>query len=507
LKSTGKGAIILPHGVLFRGNKEADIRRELVRRGYIKGIIGLPPNLFYGTGIPACIIVIDKENAHARKGIFMIDASKGFMKDGNKNRLREQDIRKIVDVFTHQIELPRYSRMVPISEIADPKNDYNLNIPRYIDSSEPEDMHDLNAHLNGGIPNRDIDALGAYWKIFPTLRDELFQENGRPGYSDPRVEAQQVKQTIVDHPEFSTYADSVKDIFVVWRDAHKPLLMSIGVGSNPKQIISTISEDLLQRFEDIPLLDKYDVYQRLMDYWNETMQDDLYLIVSEGWRDAAQPRAVIEDKERKIKESPDLTIGRKKYKMDLLPPVLIIARYFTAEESNLQELQVKADEATQALEAFIEERTGDEGVLEDATNDNGKVTKGAVKQRLRELGSDPELADERKVLEQCLQLIELESAAKKAVKDTQAKLNKKVMAKYAELTEEEIKTLVVEDKWFASIGAAVESEVQRVTQRLAARIKELQERYAEPLPQIEQEVEECAAKVEDHLKRMGVQWG
>ena len=181
LKSTGKGAIILPHGVLFRGNKEADIRRELVRRGYIKGIIGLPPNLFYGTGIPACIIVIDKENAHARKGIFMIDASKGFMKDGNKNRLREQDIRKIVDVFTHQMELPRYSRMVPISEIADPKNDYNLNIPRYIDSSEPEDMHDLNAHLNGGIPNRDIDALGAYWKIFPTLREELFQENGRPG--------------------------------------------------------------------------------------------------------------------------------------------------------------------------------------------------------------------------------------------------------------------------------------------------------------------------------------
>lgn len=167
LKRHGKGAIILPHGVLFRGNKEADIRRNLVKHGLIKGIIGLPPNLFYGTGIPACILVIDKENAHANSGIFMIDASKGFMKDGNKNRLRAQDIHKIVDVFTRRLQLPGYSRMVPQSEIAGAANDYNLNIPRYIDSSEPEDLHDLDAHLNGGIPERDIAALDSYWQVFP----------------------------------------------------------------------------------------------------------------------------------------------------------------------------------------------------------------------------------------------------------------------------------------------------------------------------------------------------
>src|SRR6059036_978945 len=161
------------------------------KRGLIKGIIGLPANLFYGTGIPACIVVIDKENAHARTGIFMIDASKGFLKDGNKNRLRAQDIHKIVDVFNRQIELPRYSRMVPQAEIASPTNDYNLNIPRYIDSSEPEDLQDLDAHLNGGIPNRDIDALDAYWAVFPSLRQELFKENGRPGYSDARIETRE----------------------------------------------------------------------------------------------------------------------------------------------------------------------------------------------------------------------------------------------------------------------------------------------------------------------------
>lgn len=183
LKSTGKAAIILPHGVLFRGHAEATIRKELLKRGYIKGIIGLPPNLFYGTGIPACIVVIDKENAQARTGVFMVDASKGYMKDGPKNRLRSQDIHKIVDVFTKQTEIDRYSRMVPLAAIASRENDYNLNIPRYIDSSDPEDLQDLNAHIHGGIPNTDVDALSPYWDAFPTLRNQLFNPN-RPGYSD-----------------------------------------------------------------------------------------------------------------------------------------------------------------------------------------------------------------------------------------------------------------------------------------------------------------------------------
>ena len=266
LKNRGKGTIILPHGVLFRGNKEADIRRNLIRRGYIKGIIGLPANLFYGTGIPACILMIDKENAHVRKGIFMIDASKGFLKDGNKNRLRAQDIHKIVSVFNAQTELPRYSRMVPLDEITDPANDYNLNIPRYIDASEPEDLHDLGAHLNGGIPDTDIDALNDYWTVFPTLRNALFRSNGRPGYSDPLVETQQVKTTILTHTEFTVYRQQVSVVFEDWRAAHANFMLRIGIGTLPRAVIHTLSEDLLERFTDLPLLDPYNVYQKLMDY-------------------------------------------------------------------------------------------------------------------------------------------------------------------------------------------------------------------------------------------------
>jgi type I restriction enzyme M protein len=506
LNSRGKGAIILPHGVLFRGNKEATIRRNLIKRGLIKGIIGLPANLFYGTGIPACIIVIDKEHAQARSGIFMIDASRGFLKDGNKNRLRSQDIHKIVDVFNKQIELPRYSRVVPVAEIASPANDYNLNIPRYIDSSEPEDLHDLEAHLKGGIPNRDIDALDEYWKVFPSLREALFKDNGREGYSDARVETRQVKSTILEHPEFKAFADRVDAIFDAWREAHEPMLKGLEVGAKPREVIHTLSEDLLRRFTDLPLLNRYDAYQRLMDYWHEVMQDDVYLIAADGWLEAVKPRAIIDDKARKIKETPDLTIRRKKYKMDLIPPALIVARYLAEEQAVLNFLQERREAAARELEEYVEEHSGDEGLLNDVTNDRGKVIKGAVKERLKQIGHDPEFDDERDALERCLKLIDAESKVSKAVRSAEKELNEKVLAKYPELSEAEVKNLAVEDKWFADVGVAIEGEVQRVIHRLAGRAKELEERYAQTLPEFEEKAQQLNAKVEGHLRAMGITW-
>ena len=504
LKSRGKGAIILPHGVLFRGNREADIRRKLVQHGLIKGIVGLPANLFYGTGIPACILVLDKEGAEARTGIFMIDASKSFLKDGNKNRLRAQDIHRIVDVFTRQTEVPRYARMVPVAEIASATNDYNLNIPRYIDASEPEDLHDLDAHLRGGIPNRDLDALSVYWAVFPSLRQALFADNGRAGYSEARIETQRVKTAILGHDEFGAYRKRVAAIFDGWREAYEPLLKRIGSDANPKDIIHALSEDLLARFAALPLLDPYDVYQRLLDYWDETMQDDVYLVIADGWVEAAKPRGIIADKEKKLKETPDLTIGRKKYKMDLIPPPLVVARYFAAEHAALETLQAEQDTAAREVEALVEEHTGEEGLLADAVNDKGKVARAGVKDRLKAIQGEPESGEERDTLTRCLALIEAESSAGKAVKDAQAKLDQRVLARYAMLNETEIKTLVVEDKWLAAIREAVEGEMQRLTQQLAGRVRELEARYAQPLPELAQEVEAFGAKVEGHLKRMGL---
>ena len=510
LKSSGKGAIILPHGVLFRGNKESDIRRNLIVRGYIKGIIGLPANLFYGTGIPACILVIDKENAYTRKGIFMIDASSGFLKDGNKNRLRAQDLHKIVAVFNEQTELPRYSRMVPISEIADLPNDYNLNIPRYIDTSEPEDLHDLGAHLNGGIPDTDIDALNDYWTVFPTLRNALFKANGRPGYSDPLVETQHVKTTILTHPEFSAYQQQVSAVFQAWREAHAQRLLAIDVGTSPREIIQTLSEDLLSRFNALPLLDRYDVYQKLMDYWDEVMQDDVYLIASDGWVKAAKPREVIQ--RRQVKETPDLVIKKKKYKMDLIPPTLIVARYFANFQEVIEMLEAEQTTAASALEAYIEEHTSEDGLLTDAVTNKGNITRSSVHEQLHTLkpqllmlrGPERNIMVQRDTFKQCLSLFDAKSKAERAVKDAQLDLDERVLAHYATLTETEIKQLVIDDKWFASIQSAIEGEVQRLTQALTARVQELEERYAQPLPDLTQEVEAFSAKVEEHLRTMGV---
>ena len=513
LNSKGKGAIILPHGVLFRGNREADIRRKLIRQGVIKGIIGLPANLFYGTGIPACILVIDKENAHARKGFFMIDASKDFLKDGNKNRLRAQDIHKIVDVFNKRTEQEGYSRMVPVSKIADPANDYNLNIPRYINTSDPDDLHDLDAHLNGGIPNRDIDALGDYWAIFPSLRRELFKGNGRPGYSDPKVETRHVKTSILNHHEFNVFQQRVYTSFNAWRDAHEPMLLDIEVGASPKEVIHALSEGLLACFADLPLLNPYDVYQRLMNFWDETMQDDVYLIAADGWLQAAQPRDVIEDKNRKITETPDLIIKRKKYKMDLIPPALIVTRDFAAEQDVLDMLGAEQEDAKSTLEDFFEEHTGDEGLLLDVVNDKGNVTLAGVKARLNEITPDlvtpldkENTDEERDILERCLSLLETKAKADKAARDAQFALDTKVLARYTTLTEAEIETIVVQDKWFGSIRASIEDEVQRLTQQLTGRVKELEERYAQPLPQLDGVVEEFSAKINRHMRNMGIEW-
>jgi type I restriction enzyme M protein len=504
LKSTGKGAVILPHGVLFRGNAEADIRKEVVCRGYIKGIIGLPANLFYGTGIPACIIALDKEGAAGRKGIFMIDASKGFLKDGNKNRLRAQDIHRIVDTFTRLAEIPHYSRMVPRAEISDPKNDYNLNLPRYIDNTEPEDLQDIDAHLRGGIPNRDIDALENYWQVIPSVRATLFKKADRPGYSQLKIAAADIKAAIFGHAEFMAFNESITKLFAKWKLANVSKLKSIAVGAKPKTLIESLSEDLLGTFEKARLLDPYDVYQHLMDYWAETMQDDVYMIVSDGWREAAKPRLIVED--NKAKEKPDFIVGKMKYKAELIPPLLVIARFFAAERAVIEKLEAEIASIEQTMEEMAEEQGGEDGLLVEAKNEKNKLTKVSIAVRLKEIKKDPDAEDERKALNDYLALIEKESVVSEKLNVAQDDLTGKVIAKYSKLTEDEIKTLVVDDKWLVALAAAVQGELDCVSQALTGRIRQLAERYATPLPDLTGELAALAKRVDGHLKKMGAVW-
>ena len=487
LKSTGKGACILPHGVLFRGNAEADIRKNLIRKGYIKGIIGLPANLFYGTGIPACTIVIDKENAHTRKGIFMVDASSGYLKDGNKNRLRDCDLHQIVDVFNKRLEIAKYSRMVGVEEIE--KNDFNLNIPRYIDSQQAEDIQDIEGHLKGGIPGVDVDALQPYWNVCPQLRQTLFKAN-RPGYLDLAVAKQAIKPTIYEHPEFVNFINSMNALFADWQQHSTETLKGLQAGCHPKNVISLLAEELLAHYTGKPLIDKYDVYQHLMDYWSTVMQDDCYLIAADGWK-AETYRVIEKDKKGKEKD--------KGWTCDLVPKPLIVDRFFAAQQSAIREQEAMLESVAAHMTEMEEEHGGEEGAFSELD----KVNKANVTARLKDIKGDKDAREEADALNAWLKLSTNEADRKKALKEAEAALDNLAYTKYPKLTEAEIKTLVVEDKWLATISAAIHGEMDRISQALTQRVKELAERYETPLPQASKQVATLEQKVNKHLERMG----
>ena len=490
LKSTGKGACILPHGVLFRGNAEAEIRRNLVRKGYIKGIIGLPANLFYGTGIPACIVVIDKAEAQSRKGVFMIDASRGFMKDGPKNRLRSMDIHKIVDVFNNRLEVPKYARMVSFSEIE--QNEFNLNLPRYIDSQTPEDIQDIAGHLQGGIPTADIDELEPYWAVFPELRHSLFKEN-RPGYLDLAVYKSTIKSAIFEHPEFVAFIADMNAHFALWRDTNAAMLKELKPGCNPKEIITLLSEGLLAHYADKPLIDRYDVYQHLMDYWAETMQDDCYLIAAEGWK-AETYRVIETDKKGKEKD--------KGWTCDLIPKALVVARYFSAERAAIDQLVFELENITTRVSEMEEEHVGEDGAFAELD----KVNKANIVARLKEIKDDEDSQEEAAVLNGWLKLSSEETGLKKCLKEAESSLGCQLYARYPKLAETDIKTLVVNDKWLAALNAVIQSEMDRVSQKLTQRVRELAERYEDSLPRMVDRVVELEARVNCHLEMMGFAW-
>jgi type I restriction enzyme M protein len=489
LKSTGRAACILPHGVLFRGNAEAEIRKSLMRRGLIEAIIGLPGNLFYGTGIPACILVIDKAGAAARKGIFMIEASQGFMKDGPKNRLRERDIHRIVDTFsTLEDSNPRYARMVGLDEIE--KNDFNLNLPRYIDSSTPEDQQDIDAHLNGGIPEADVLELSRYWAVCPALQAALFKPR-RSGYLD--------LAPIHAHPEFQTFTQAMNRHFDAWRASMTHGLKALAPSFQPKALIHELAEGLLAHYEHQPsaekLIDPYAVYQHLMDYWAETMQDDAYLITEDGWK--ARPYRVLETKKNKD-GSPGKTVD-KGWACDLIPKAVLVQHHFATEQAQLDRLNAELESAQATQTELEEEHSGDDAVFGGFDKINDKE----VKSRIREIGRDADAADELAVLEQWLALSEQASALKKRIKTLDAELDTKALAHYPTLTLDEVKALVVDYKWMATLSAAVHGELNRVSHALTGRVKDLAERYGRTMPELTKQVENLEERVAGHLARMG----
>jgi type I restriction enzyme M protein len=433
----------------------------------------------------------------------MIDAGKGYMKDGNKNRLRDQDIHKIVDVFNKQIEVPKYSRMVAIDEIADAKNDYNLNIPRYIDSQETEDIQDILAHLKGGIPNADIENLNAYWKVYPSLKNILFQKTENSNYSQLTVANSEVKNTIFTHPEFLAFTNDLSTVFNKWKNQTTETLKNLEAGCKPKQVIQSISEALLHAYDNRALIDQYDVYQHLMSYWSETMQDDIYVIATDGWQAGNEVNRLAKESKNSKKETVRKDVeGLDGLEGRLIPPSLLIAHYFAAEQNAIDALNDKKEDG-QATKTEIEEEHGAEGGL---FGDLDKINKAEVTKLLKEKKGEKAPKEELAVCETYLKLLEQDTKINAELKVALKALENKVVAKYPTLTETEIKTLVTDHKWMDTISTAITTEMERVSQALTQRIKELAERYDNPMPQLKNEVETLEEKVNAHLAKMGLVW-
>ncbi|GAA8304137.1 type I restriction-modification system subunit M [Helicobacter pylori] len=498
LKNTGKGAVILPHGMLFRGNAEAQIRKNLLLKGYIKGVIGLAPNLFYGTSIPACVIVLDKENAHARKGVFMIDASKDFKKDGNKNRLREQDVQKMIDAFNALKEIPYYSKMVSLEEIS--ANDYNLNIARYI-TAKQESEKDLfaliNSHKTSYLPKNEIEIYDPYFRVFKELKNTLFKKSDKEGYYALKTECENVKELITQSQEFHAFHASVLNAFD--RLELLETFNHLEPGFNPKTLIESVCSKVLKEFEKGEILDKYGVYQLFKDYYNEVLQDDWFLLSSNGFSSAKELRELtpLKDKNKKANylEEPDFVIQKTYYKSDLIPKNLIKQRFFEKEAKELEELENALNEKEADFEEFIEEHSNEEGLFYES-----KINESVLKKELKNATD----SEDKKILKTALELLEAKNKALKMKNKAHEELELKAFHQYKNLELGEIKDLIIKDKWLNSLKNALENKILKRINAFTSALNEIIQTYSNSLLELDKEVKESESKVLEHLKDLGI---
>ena len=462
LAPNGKAGIVLPHGVLFRGNAEETIRVSLLKTKYIKGIISLPPNLFYGTGIPACLMFIDKENAPEREHIFFIDASNGFRKDGNKNRLREQDVERIIRVYNAQEEIDGYSRLVPYTEILE-TNGGNMNVPRYIQKPDDSLPQNIAAHLSGGIPEYDISTLAKIWRISPSLKEKIFAStNGTYRLAVSSEEAEKIFED--DESLRAQKFREASEIFTAWADEARDALLNISGGTSPKILIRGLGDSILRFYAGSLIADRYSVFDCLMNYWNEAMQDDVFVIRADGW-EAGRGISCQRDKKGKLTG----------FDGELIPREIIEGEYFQREAGELEAL---ADE-TECLRSEIEDLRGES----DPEGELSPETQESISRK----------EDEAR---------ELSRKARRLRKE----LDEAVMKKYADLSVGEIKRLLFEAKWSARLRRDILGEVESVLNASLSRLMMIAERYGRTLGEIESDADGSREAVRDALGRMGYKW-
>ncbi len=480
----GRCACILPHGVLFRGNAEYVIRRDLIERHLIKGIIGLPPNLFFGTGIPASIILIDKRGTKERKGVFFIDAKEGFMKDGAKNRLREQDIRRIVNTWRGQKKIPHYSRLAAWDEIE--RNDFNLNIPRYVEARDTGVKHNLDGHLRGGISNEEIDSFAAEWQSFPEMKARLFKPL-RNGFSALKVAATDIVTFLEASESAAKIRTDLAGSFEKWAEFARSCITQ-ELSRKPKATIELLGTEMLSDSRSVStVIDPYDVYGSLMDYINETMRDDLYILNSDGW--LAGRETVVTKKTKTSKEWDGL----------IIPKTLVSNRYFPALVETVKAAVEASEAAAAKFDQFIEaeaERGEDSDIMEADGDEWNVMPDKVLKKKLKTSETVREYFALKK---------EKSDAAAKA-RAEEKKLDAATEAKFAELAETEIQTLLFDDKWFAALRMSIMGLFDSALRKFATGLADLAMRYGETLSELESKVAKSQSDVHAVLREMGFNW-
>ncbi|MBR1937510.1 MAG: type I restriction-modification system subunit M [Spirochaetales bacterium] len=483
IKPEGLMTIVLPHGVLFRGGEEGEIRKNLIENNKIDAVIGLPANIFFGTGIPTIIMILKQKRTDT--DVLIIDASKGFAKVGKNNKLRASDIKKIVDVVIDRISVEKFSRVVSRDEIR--ANDYNLNIPRYVDSSEKPESWDIYASMFGGIPKKEIDELDEYWKAFPGLKDALFSSRNA-SYAD--FKSENIKNIVADHEVVSAFTKKYIDAFNDFDEYLTKELMRDASGINISKEEAVLSEEIFNRLSNIPLVDAYEAYQILDDDWTK-IAVDLEILQTEGFSTTKQvdSNMVLKKKDNKEQEVQEGWVGH------MLPFELVQSMFLSDEVFKIKSYEDRIAEITtlyeEALDKIPEEEKDKDFINEDKT----AFVWPEVKKALKAKELDKEILS---VLKEVSEANEEEKKLKKQLKDASIALHLNTKERIECLTDDEARMLLHE-KWIAPLVSGISKLPESIVTELIKKLENLASKYSTTLSEVENQIDETAKELSDMI--------
>ena len=485
IKPEGIMTIVLPHGVLFRGGEEGQIRKNLIENNHIDTIIGLPANIFFGTGIPTIIIVLKQKRENT--DTLIIDASKGFIKEGKNNKLRASDIKRIVDVVMNRESIDKFSRLVSREEIR--SNDYNLNIPRYVDSSEPAETWDLYASMFGGIPMIEIDGLEEYWKAFPNLKSALFTNSDIP-YVE--LAKEDIKNTIKNHTDIKTFENAFKDAFADFHLYLKEEWIEKMEHVEISKSENVISENIFKRLDQVPLIDKYEAYQILDDEWGK-IAVDLEIIQTEGFAATKKvdPNLVTKKKDGKEQEIQDGWIGR------VIPFELVQKELLSDRYKELREKEARLAEIPSLYEEIIEDMTEEEKDGQVLNDNNDAFIPKEVTKKLKELKKEAPTEEVKSFidkLDRYERLSKEEKDLKKEIKNETAKLHMLTKETIENLTDSMVCELL-DKKWIGNLLESINKLPDTIVDNLVSKIQALESKYKTTYFELEKEIKETEMKL------------